>query len=183
MGSLPRLCWPVKPNAYLKPASFYPRSSKKRIGIAWFGGTLRTHEELRNARPEAWKEFLDLDADFVSLQYGPREHEAERIGVSHDSDVIGDLDSLAALIKSCDLVISVCNTTIHMAGALGVPCLILTPHAPAWRYGLQGEKMVWYDSPVMIRQKKGESWGSVIQRAKARCADYGIVPRPQFAAA
>lgn len=183
MGSLPRLCWPVKPNAYLKPASFYPRASGKRVGIAWFGGTLRTHEELRNTRPEAWREFLDLDAEFVSLQYGPREHEAERIGVPHDSDVIGDLDQLASLIKSCDLVISVCNTTIHMAGAMGVPCLILTPFAPAWRYGLEGEKMVWYDSPVMIRQAKGESWASVIQRTKARCADYGILPKPQRAAA
>lgn len=181
MGSLPRLCWPVKPNAYLKPQSFYPKG--RRIGLSWFGGTLKTHEELRNTKPEAWRTFLDLDAEFVSLQYGPRESQAELIGIPHDSEKIGDLDKLAALIRSCDLVISVCNTTIHMAGALGVPCLVLVPNAPAWRYGLTGEKMIWYDSPVMIRQGNGESWASVLQRAKDRCADYGYLPRSQRAAA
>lgn len=182
MGSLPRLLWPVRPNVYLKPSTEYPKAGP-RIGISWYGGTHLTHRELRNTVIDDWKTFLDLDAEFISLQYGEAGEEAKELGIPHDREAIADLDRLAAMIKSCDLVISVCNTTIHMAGALGVPCLILTPTAAAWRYGLKGEKMVWYDSPRMVRQGPGESWASVFQRAKVKCADFGIVPRAQQAAA
>jgi hypothetical protein len=198
MGTLPRFCWPAKPNTYLKPSVTYApvmgslcldsrvmdfTVPRRRVGLSWYGGTQLTHRELRNTVVDDWKEFLDFDAEFISLQYGEAGVEAETLGIPHDAEAIADLDKLAAMIKSCDLVISVCNTTIHMAGALGVPCLILTPKAAAWRYGLKGEKMVWYDSPRMIRQQPGESWKSVIQRAKVRCADYGLLPRTEQEAA
>lgn len=183
MGSLPRLCWPVKPNTYLKPTTRYPRTPKRRrIGLSWRGGTMATHSKLRNAPLDDWKPLLE-QGECVSLQYGDFADEAEALGISHDAEAIADLDRLAAMIRSCDFVVTVCNTTVHLAGALGVPCVVLVPSKPAWRYGLTGEKMVWYDSPVMVRQQAGESWASVIQRAKAKCADYRIVPRAQQAAA
>lgn len=188
MGSLPRLLWPVKPNAYLRPSNgqqyrWPDKGGAKRIGISWYGGTHLTHRELRNTVIDEWRAFLDLDAEFISLQYGEAGGEAKELGIAHDAEAIADLDRLAALISTCDLVISVCNTTIHMAGALGVPCIVLTPTAAAWRYGLKGERMVWYDSPRMVRQGRGESWASVFQRAKVKCADYGYVPRTQPQAA
>lgn len=182
MGSLPRLCWPVKPNAYLKPSAFFLKTGL-RIGLSWFGGTMHTHQELRNTVIEDWKTLLDFDADYISLQYGPAGEEAANLGIPHDAEAIQDLNRLAMMVKSCDLVITVCNTTVHMAGALGVPCIVLVPEAPAWRYGLKGERMVWYDSPLMVRQKAGEPWASVIQRAKAKCADLGIVSRAEQAVA
>lgn len=169
MGSLPRLCWPVKRNAYLK-AGTYPKGSRKRIGLSWYGGTISTHAKLRNAPIEDWKVFTDLDAEVISLQYGDRADEAQVLGIPHDAESIADLSKLAAMVKSCDLVITVCNTTVHLAGALGVPCIVLVPTAAAWRYGLAGDKMVWYDSPTMVRQAEGESWSSVFARAKA-CVD------------
>lgn len=163
MGSLPRLCWPVVPNTYLKPSTTL---AKGGIGLSWHGGTAQSHQELRNAPVESWRTFLDL-GDCKSLQYGPREEEAAKLGIPHDSAAIADLDSLAALVQSCDLVITVCNTTVHLAGALGVPCVVLVPSAPAWRYGMTGDRMVWYDSPRMVRQGEGEAWASVFERAKS----------------
>jgi hypothetical protein len=183
MGSLPGLCWPVQRNAYLKPSQVYP---KQRVGISWKGGTLLTHQVLRNAPPELWKTFLELGC--TSLQYGDVADEAELIGIEHDAGSIADLDRLAAMVKACDLVITVCNTTVHLAGALGVPCLVLVPAAPAWRYGLTGEKMVWYESPVMVRQQEGEPWASVFERAKVKAkemlgAHQRVLPRTEQAAA
>lgn len=179
MGSLPQLNWPPSRKAYLKPTTEYPKS---RIGLSWFGGTMLTHEGLRNAPVEDWKTFLELGS-CISLQYGPREDEAKVLGIPHDSAGIEDLDRLAAMIKSCDLVITVCNTTVHIAGALGVPAIVLVPAKPAWRYGLKGERMVWYDSPLMVRQNVGESWPDVFERAKAKCADLRLLPRTECAAA
>jgi len=171
MGSLPELCWPVVPNAYLKPSASYQKSKRFRVGLSWFGGDSRTHSMLRNTLVEDWRVLLTTD-NYISLQYGNRADEAKVLGVPHFAEDIADLDRLAAMIKSCDLVVSVCNTTIHMAGALGVPCLVLVPSKPAWRYGLTGDKMVWYDSVTMMRQGSGESWSDVLLRAKAWIADF-----------
>lgn len=176
MGSLPGFVWPVVPNTYLRPSMAPTRPTRPRIGLSWFGGQASTHAQLRNTAVEDWKPLLDLSADFVSLQYGDRAAEAAALGIAHDANAIADLDLLATRIGRCDLVISVCNTTIHMAGALGVPCICLVPSKPAWRYGLTGDRMVWYDSVRLVRQAEGEGWPSVIQRAKEKCADFGFVP-------
>ena len=188
MGSLPGFIWPVVPNTYLRPTlescAHHPYSHEgPRIGLSWFGGKMGTHLQLRNTPIEDWKAFLLERPEYISLQYGDRKEEADILGIEHDSEAIADLDRLAALIRSCDLVVSVCNTTIHMAGALGIPCLVLVPSKPAWRYGLEGEKMVWYDSIRMIRQRAGEPWACVLQRAKVQCADFLRIPKPQSRAA
>lgn len=132
------------------------------IGLSWKGGLKNTHMHLRNTSIEDWKSFL-LGTP-VSLQYGLAGRGSEHLEILHWQEVIDDLSELAALIKACDLVVSVCNTTIHLAGAMDVPCYILVPEKPAWRYGLEGEKMAFYDSPVMFRQK-GE-WSEVFKNVR-----------------
>ena len=79
-----------------------------------------------------------------------------------------DYNETARLVASCDLVISVCTSVIHLAGALGVPCWVMTPKNPAWRYQNQG-KMPWYRSVRLYRQPetKQDSWVPVIQQIGA----------------
>jgi tetratricopeptide (TPR) repeat protein len=169
LGSLMLHSWPPIRCAYLKPSRTYFRGERPRIGFSWRGGTLRTHEYHRNMPFEMVNPFTDkvkgLGVDLISLQYGPAQDMAKALGIPHDHQNIQDLDMLAAMIKSCDLVVSVCNTTIHMAGALGVPCVVLVPAKPAWRYGLSGEKSDWYDSVSYLRQGVDEGWDSMLARA------------------
>lgn len=168
MGSLPRQVWPVTPNVYLKPTRRYPRGTRRRIGISWRGGTMATHERLRNFQLDYWRHLVaNLPGEVISLQYGERSADAKTLGVPHDAESIADLDTLAAMIASCDLVLTVCNTTVHLAGALGVPCITLVPSKPAWRYGISGERMPWYDSVQLLRQGKHEDWRSVVDRVLA----------------
>lgn len=133
------------------------------IGLSWKGGLRTTHMHLRNTPIDDWKGFL-LGTP-ISLQYGIAGKGGEYLDIPHWQDCIDDLDELAALIKACDLVVSVCNTTIHMAGALNVPCYVLTPSRPAWRYGLTGESLPWYKSVTMVRQK-GEDWTPVFKKVR-----------------
>ena len=83
-----------------------------------------------------------------------------------------DYYETARLVASCDLVISVCTSIVHLAGALGVPCWVMTPNKPAWRYGLQGG-MVWYRSVRLYRQPQGDShaWIPVVKRIGLDLAD------------
>jgi len=65
----------------------------------------------------------------------------------------------------------VCTAVIHLSGGLGTPCWIMTPSKPAWRYGLKGERMPWYDSVRMFRQK-GNDWNPVIHKIKRELCSY-----------
>lgn len=71
-----------------------------------------------------------------------------------------DMDELAALVSSLDLVISATNSTVDVAGALGVPTWALVPHNPPWRYSeAAGENQMWfYESVRTFRKRADEDW-------------------------
>jgi ADP-heptose:LPS heptosyltransferase len=76
-----------------------------------------------------------------------------------------DYQEAAQLVASCDLVITVCTSVVHLAGALGVPCWVMVPKHPAWRYQTSGV-MPWYRSVRLYRQptQETDSWIPVVQR-------------------
>jgi tetratricopeptide (TPR) repeat protein len=168
MGSLLNVLWPWERNAYLESSRQFPKGEKRRIGLSWRGGTMKTHEYYRNGPLDDWERLVGVAKaqgdEVISVQYGPAEGMAKMLGIPHNEIAIADLDSLAGLIKSCDLIVTVCNTTVHLAGALGVPCIVLVPSKPAWRYGITGDRSDWYDSVEYVRQREGESWSDVIPR-------------------
>jgi len=146
---------------------------KLRVGFSWTGGTKTTRRDLRSLQLEELLPILRQDCDFYSLQYtaeSAREvcelEEKTGFRVKHFPGLVEcrNYDETMSFIGSMDLVISVCTTAIHAAGSMGVPCWILTPAAPAWRYGLEGERHDWYESVRMFRQAKGEGWTNVIKK-------------------
>jgi tetratricopeptide (TPR) repeat protein len=174
------------------------------IGIAWAGGTAPTRADLRTIPLAEWTpvfasagnsaggdaasgvDTVPQGARFVSLQYTPgAQAEAARCGIPHWPEAVDDLDEQAALICACDLVISVCQTAVHLAGALGVPTWCLTPAAPAWRYGIAGDSMPWYPTVTLLRQRPGEAWTPVLARTAERLTWWlaHAAPRRIYAAA
>ena len=141
------------------------------IGISWKGGTEMTRSPVRSMTPE---HFLPLarnrTATWVCLQYGEVAADVQRAATAglllcHWPEAIKDLDEFAALICALDLVITVCNTTVHCAGGLGRPVWVLSPRVPEWRYGLLTERMPWYPSSWMLRQSVDQNWQGPIEAA------------------
>jgi ADP-heptose:LPS heptosyltransferase len=110
---------------------------------------------------------------FLNLQYGDCTAEmalAHQRGwpVFEDKSVdpLKDLEGFAAQVAACDRVISVSNTTVHVAGALNVPCDVLVPAGKAaphhWFH--REEKSPWYPSLTLHWQPKLGDWQSVIKR-------------------
>lgn len=104
----------------------------------------------------------------VSLQYGDTIDErraAERSGapVYADSqiDTLNDLDGLAALVAAMDLVVSIDNTTVHLAGALGVPVWTLLPVNADWRWLCDQADSPWYPTMKLLRQETPGDWSPV----------------------
>jgi len=105
---------------------------------------------------------------FVDLQYGDTLAEREAIkrelGVEvirlADIDNTNDIDGLAALMSACDAVVTVSNTTAHLAGALGRPTWVMVPHGHAriWYWFKDKEESPWYQRVRVLRQTSGQSW-------------------------
>lgn len=143
-----------------------------KVGISWRGGTVYTNRNRRTLSLDTLHPVLALPGvHWVNLQYGERAAEiagckaAQGITVADWPEAIdGDYDETAALVSGLDLVISVCTSVIHLAGALGRPVWVMVPHAPEWRYGLEGETMPWYPTVRLLRQTEAGSWQAVIER-------------------
>ena len=144
------------------------------VGISWKGGAARTRAQLRSIPLSDWLPLSETGAQFVSLQYGDVHAEMEgflgrhKQRIHHWSDAIIDYDETAALISELDLVISVCTSVVHLAGALGRTVWVLVPSVAEWRYLIRGTRMPWYPTVRMFRQGVGEPWTAVIERIVAR---------------
>ena len=149
-----------------------------RIGVAWRGGSLRTRQFLRSLPLDEWLPVLrQPGCSFVSLQYG--DHAAELAGLQRDHGItvhdqaaqFADLDELAAAIAALDLIISVDNTVVHLAGALGRSVWVLLPHAPESRYPRCGSALRWYPSARLFRQPQPRMWQPVIGQVARELQD------------
>ena len=152
---------------------------KPKVGIAWQGGLRKTGKAHRSVQLEDLLPVLRQDATFISLQYRNAQDvesvkEKHGIHVHHWPRAVecADYDETAALVAELDMVISVTTAVIHLAGGLGVPCMVLTPKNPMWRYGIDGEKMLWYDSVTLIRQNKLGQWIDPISEAAYRLREW-----------
>jgi hypothetical protein len=142
-----------------------------KVGISWRGGRAATGMARRSTGLAQWLPVLrQRNVRFISLQYGDCAAELARfcdetgVEIIHRQDVLSDFDETAALVKSLDLVLSVCTAVIHLGGALGQRTWVVAPHVPEWRYGLAGESMPWYPSVRIFRQGAPGDWDEVFAR-------------------
>ena len=145
-----------------------------KIGISWRAGGKPTERRKRSIPLEQWGELLATPGvRFVNLAIWRRDrrHRAAaraRFGVEiHDweeGDPLVDVDSYVAKIAALDLVISVGNATVHMAGAVGTPAWTLLPTLPSWRWMIAGDVSPWYCGVRLFRQRQRGEWQPVLER-------------------
>ena len=66
-----------------------------------------------------------------------------------------------------DLVISTCTSVAHLAGALGVPTLVLVSRNPDWRWMVNRSDSPSYPSVEVLRQKTNGDWPGVFADMRA----------------
>ncbi len=179
-GSVPRYLRPTIESfprtAYLVPdpaqvawwrEQFAARGQGLRVGISWRAGGKANEQKRRTAALEDWGRILRLPGiDWINLQYGDCTEELawarRELGVDiHDfaeGDPLKDLDGFAARVAALDLVFSIGNTTIHMAGAVGTPTWVVLPQVPGWRYMVEGDDLLWYGCVRLFRQLRPDDW-------------------------
>ena len=141
------------------------------VGISWRGGGTMGSRRKRTTTLGEWQSVLATPGiNFVNLQYGPIDDELRSLppGVVlsrwADFDPTRDLDDLAALAVALDRVITVDNSTAHLAAAAGAATWILLPAAADWRWMSHPTQSGWYPAARFIRQVEGATWTELLAR-------------------
>ena len=159
-------------NKYQKLAN-----NKKLVGISWKStGTDKRRALAKSIPLKTWIPILSRsNCYFINLQYGDvgselSQFESEtRLKIHWDKEIdpLTHLDDFAAQISALDLIISIDNSTIHMAGALGKKVWTLLPYAPDWRWLLGKEDTIWYPTMKLFRQNKIGDWQDTFQQLRS----------------
>jgi Flp pilus assembly protein TadD len=115
------------------------------------------------------------DTVFIDLQYGDTRDEIAKAEqafgcrIYHDEtfDQRTDLVSFFAQVAAVDAVISISNTTLHVAGSVGVPTAGLLSTVPMWRWEFDREASIWYPTVRLFRQVRNGDWSGPAQAAQA----------------
>ncbi|MCB9987123.1 MAG: tetratricopeptide repeat protein [Rhodospirillales bacterium] len=128
------------------------------IGLAWRTKSLDAGYK-RSLALHDFKGLKDIPGlRFISLQYGDIAAECDeaakdglRIDEDPSVDQWSDLQSFVDQIHGCTLVISIDNSTVHAAGACGVPTWTILPYDPYWRWHLDTPASPWYPGMRLYR--------------------------------
>lgn len=171
---------PFPRTAYLKPCpertAYYRKQLEALgpppyIGFSWEGGSKKTHTRFRSAKLGHFRELFARNATFVSLQYTDVHEKIERFNeqgtIIHemlDAVTAFDYDETFALVNALDSVISVCTSVIHVCGAIGKECIIMTPFQRAWRYSADRQMYQYGDWIKQVHKGENEPWDEYAKR-------------------
>jgi tetratricopeptide (TPR) repeat protein len=156
------------------------REGRRLVGLSWhsIAPKVGAAKSLELAALEPLLRRSDLD--FVSLQYGDttaerravRERCATEVAAVDGLDLFDDLDGLAALVAACDAVVTISNTTAHLAGALGVDTQLMLPRGVArhWYWHEGRDDSPWYPALRIHRQLRAGDWQPVLASVAAALA-------------
>jgi Tfp pilus assembly protein PilF len=166
--------------AYLAPVGDCPAGIRAlaagtapRVGFVWSGNPQHRNDARRSIAPALLAPLVQLEGiTAISLQ----RHDTATGAVSdvlraHVIDAGGMLRSMndtAHALRQLDLLVTVDTSVAHLAGAIGVPTLLLVPFVPDWRWMTGRSDTPWYDSITLLRQTTLFDWRSVIGAARAR---------------
>ena len=189
MGSLAQWLLPneesfPKSYSYLKANSDKTRKLKAKyqqlangkilIGISW-KSVNKYIGKPKSTSLIQWRDLLSQEGCFfVNLQYSDVKIEIDaftnQTGLSiyrdEDIDSLKSLDDFASQVAALDLVISIDNSTVHVAGALGQSVWTLLQYVPDWRWQLDRSDTPWYPSMTLYRQPVLGDWYSVFQQVQ-----------------
>ncbi len=135
-----------------------------RIGLVWAGGPNHARDFERSLSGAALAPLAALPGvSWFSLQVG-RQDVPPLPGLVSLEPLLQSFSDTALALDSMDLLITVDTSVTHLAGAMGIPTLLLLAWQPDYRWMLDRLDSPWYPTMRLYRQPAYGDWGSVIQQ-------------------
>ena len=150
---------------------FFKKNRNIKIGFSW--RSVGDRGSLRTISLEKLSKILKTEKiDFVNLQYGESKSEINNFQKKYKKKLINfsnidlknDFESLSAIIKSCDLVITISNAVAHLSAAIGKETWIIVPVNTQWHWFYNRKDSLWYPKVKLFRQNKFNDWNDTIEK-------------------
>lgn len=159
----------IEGKPYLAVPAVAPPRGRPAVGLVWGGSPSHARDSQRSLPAEHVQRLLNVESvDWHILQQGPAANIIPSLVKGahvhlHEGE-INDFQDTAEIIAGLDAVVTVDTSVAHLAGALGVPTIVMLSAAPEFRWMHGREDSPWYDSVRLVRQTKAGEWGDVIER-------------------
>ena len=168
--SIPPVVPYLRADADLRDAWRARLANEKRlkVGLAWTGSLNHGRNRFRRVGAERYAQaFREIDSvAFYSLQPSAMaDVEAARASGLPMHDFTHEwrsFDDTAAFVSELDLVISVCTSAAHLAGALGQRTWVLLDVNPYWTWMIDRRDSPWYPTATLYRQQQFAQWQPVL---------------------
>jgi tetratricopeptide (TPR) repeat protein len=143
-----------------------PSADGLRVGVSWRSFNPQFEDQksvnvidllqiLSGSLPETTR-FMNLQYGDVFADLSLPSDLARKFDPTEATDKTNDLLGVVRLISRCNLVVTVSNTTAHLAGALGVPCLVMVRGGMSrfWYWHDTSQKSPWYSSVELVEIAK-----------------------------
>ena len=136
---------------------------KYKIGLSWKSFNNQFAKDKSLCLNDFKNIFNFTNCDIFNIQYGDVENEINSFNSANNNkllnieglDLFNDFESIASLLKSLDVFVSISNSTAHLAGALGVKTILIKPEnfAVFHYWNQKKDNTPWYDSVKLVDKK------------------------------
>lgn len=147
---------------------------RKIIGIVWQGNPAGSVDVGRSLPLALLQPIAKLrGVRLIALQKGhgldqtadlPATMRVETLGDDFDTGGDAFLDT-TAVMSLCHSIVTTDTAPAHLAGALGLPAIVLLQHVPDWRWCVEGTTTPWYPTLKLARQPRAGDWEGAVGRA------------------
>jgi len=149
-----------------------PKIAERRIGLVWGGRAAQADNAKRSIPFELLRPLFALPGlRFHSLQVGPAEEELsgpDQLLVEPLGPLLKDFAHTVAAIERLDLVLTVCTSVAHLAGAMGKETWLMARKPTDWRWRGTDPISPWYPTVRIFRQSQPGDWVELLDRVAQR---------------
>lgn len=153
-----------------------PTNKKPKIGIVFAGSPSHPMDYRRSMRLSQLSSILEMsDFEFHLLQ---KKDHLKRMWKHKNVDLLDykfkgidrsqeltSFNNTLSIMNELDMLISVDTSIVHLAGSIGMPCLLMLDKGHDFRWGIEEENM-WYKSVKFVRQKDLLDWTHPVEECK-----------------
>jgi tetratricopeptide (TPR) repeat protein len=126
--------------------------NRKKIGIRWQGNPEFEHDQHRTIPKESLRS-LEKYGQLFSIQL-----DDDLDGIPNCKHLINDWQDTYSVFSGLDLLVTSCTSTAHLAGAMGIPCIVMVPLVSYFCWASKDQP--WYPTLKVIYQKDYDNWDS-----------------------
>ncbi len=148
-----------------------------KVGLVWTGSAEQGRNPFRSVSLARYAEAFGHipGVRFFSLQMGGAEEvaaaKARGLPIEDLTPEIGTYEDTAAVMEELDLVITICTSTAHLAGALARPVWVVLDVNPHWVWGLNRSDNDWYPTARVFRQTRFGVWDDALAAVGAALSE------------